>query len=155
MEFTGDLRNSDFSGQDLTGALFRDADLCRASFVGAKLEDGFFLDCLAAEANFEKAHCFRLLASGSNFYRASFRGTNLCEAHLYRCVLAGADMRGADLKSITLTLDCNTFEEAQLDRATGAELAYLFGLARSPQRARWLELLGERNLTWLERVFSR
>ena len=155
MEFTGDLRKSDFSHQDLTGALFRDADLCQASFAAANLEGAAFLNCLAAEAIFEKAGCLRLRASETNFYRACFREANLREAHLYRCVLASADLRGADLKHITLTLDCNTFEEAQLDRAAGAELAYLFSLAESPQRSRWLELLGERDRNWLARVFQR
>jgi uncharacterized protein YjbI with pentapeptide repeats len=155
MEFTGDLRKKDFSAQDLTAALFRDADLCQASFAGANLEDAFFLNCFAAEASFERANCTRLQAAESNFFRSNFRGANLTEALLWRCVLAGADLRGAELKHLTLTLDCNSFEEVWLDSAAGAELAYLFGRARSPQRDRWLEVLGERDHAWLERVFAR
>lgn len=155
MEFTGDLRKRDFSGQDLTGALFRDADLCKASFAGANLEDAFLLNCVAIECCFEKANCIRLQAAKTNFYRSTFREANLTEATLWHCVLAGADLRGAELKRLTLTLDCNSFEEVRLDRATGAELAYLFTRARSPQRQRWLEVLGERDREWLERVFAR
>lgn len=155
MEFTGDLRKSDYRGQDLRGALFHDADLCQACFAEAKLEDAFFLNCLAAEANFEKADAPQMTAADTNFFRATFRGAALREAHLYRCILAGADLRGADLKRITLTLDCNSFEEAHLDRAAGAELAYLFGLARTPQRGKWRELLGARDLVWLQRLFAR
>jgi len=155
MEFTGDLRKKDFSGQDLAGTLFRDADLCQASFVGVNLEDAFFLNCFAAECSFEKANCTRMQAAESNFYRGNFRDANLTEALLWRCVLAGADLRGAELKHLTVTLDCNSFEEVLLDRATGAELTYLFSRARSPQRERWLEVLGDRELAWLGRVFAR
>lgn len=155
MEFTGDLRKKDLSGQDLAGALFRDADLCQASFAGANLEDAFFLNCFAAESSFEKANCTRLQAAESSFYRGNFRDANLTEALLWRCVLAGADLRGAELKHLTVTLDCNSFEEVRLDRAAGAELAYLFSRARSLQRERWLEVLGERDLAWLGRVFAR
>lgn len=155
MEFTGDLRRRDFSGQDLTGAMFRDADLCRASFAGANLLDALFLDCFAAEASFENANCAGLQASKSNFYRAGFRGASLREAFFLRCVLAGADLRGAELKHLTVTLDCNSFEDVCLDRAAGAELAYLFGRARSPQRERWLEICGERDLARLDGVFQR
>lgn len=155
MEFTGDLRKRDFSGQDLTGAFFRDADVCQASFIGAKLEDAFFLNCFAAECSFEKANCTRMQAAETNFYRCAFREANLTEATLWRCVLAGADLRGAELKWLTVTLDCNSFEEVRLDRAAGAELAYLFGRARSPQRDRWLDVLGARDRAWLERVFAR
>jgi uncharacterized protein YjbI with pentapeptide repeats len=155
MEFTGDLRKKDFSGQDLTGALFRDADLCQALFAGANLEDAFFLNCFAAESSFEKANCTRLQAAESNFYRADFRGAALTEALLWRCVLAGADLRGADLRHLTVTLDCSSFEEVRLDGAAGSELAYLFTRARSPQRDRWLDLLDESDRAWLERVFAR
>jgi uncharacterized protein YjbI with pentapeptide repeats len=155
MEFTGDLRKKDFSGQVLSGALFRDADLCGATFGGANLEDAFFLNCFAAESIFEKANCTRMQAAESNFYRSNFRDANLTEAAFWRSVLAGADLRGAKLKHLTLTLDCNSFEEVRLDRAAGAELVYLFSRARSPQRDRWLDVLGKRDLEWLERVFAR
>lgn len=155
MEFTGDLRKRNFSGQDLTGAFFHDANLCQASFAGAKLEDAFFLNCFAAECSFEKANCARLQAAETNFYRSMFREANLTKATLWRCVLAGADLRGAELKRLTVTLDCNSFEEVRLDRAAGAELAYLFGRAHSPQRNRWLDVLGERDRVWLERTFAR
>lgn len=155
VEFTGDLRGHDFSGQDLSGAFFHDADLCRSSFQGTDLTDAFFQHCFAAEARFEQACLVGWMAAESNFYRASFRGADLRGAHLYRCVLAGADLRAARLRQVTLTLDCNTFEEVQLDRALGAELAYLFGQARSPQRARWRELLGACDSAWLARIFAR
>lgn len=153
--FEGDLRGRYFAGCDLTGAVFQNADLYRVSFAGANLEGAKFLDCFAAEAAFEGAQCLDLRAERSSFYRASFRKADLSGAVLLRCVLAGADLRGARVKGVTVTLDCNTFEEILLDRAVSAELAYLFGRARSHLRPRWLDVLGEHNLAWLERVFAR
>jgi uncharacterized protein YjbI with pentapeptide repeats len=155
MEFTGDLRRRDFSGEDLSGALFREADLCRASFAGANLADAMFLDCFVAEANFENANGWGLQATESNFYRANFRGAVLREAIFLRCVLAAANLRGADLKHLTVTLDCNSFEDVRLDRGAAAELAYLFSRAQAPQRERWLEICGERDLARLDRIFQQ
>lgn len=153
--FEGDLRSWSFAGRDLTGVVFQNADVYRVSFAGANLEGARFLDCFAAEAVFDGAQCWDLRAERTSFYRASFRQTDLSGALLWRCVLAGADFRGAALKRVTVTLDCNTFEDILLDRTASAELAYLFGRARSPLALRWLDILGERNLAWLERIFAR
>jgi len=153
--FTGDLRGSDFAGQRLAGAVFRDANLYRASFSGADLEGAEFLNCFAAECCFEDAHCARLRASDSNFYRANLAGADLEDALFWRCVLAGADLRGARLRRVTITLDCNAFEELKVDRRTSTELAYLVGRMRSPHRKAWLDVIGQRGLLLLERVFQR
>jgi uncharacterized protein YjbI with pentapeptide repeats len=154
MRFQGDLRNRDFSGRDLSGAVFDAADLFRASFAGVNLAGARFLNCFAAETNFEQADCSRLIATKTNFYRSNFNGADLREALLWNCVLAGADLRGATLRGVTLTLDCNAFEEMRLDRGSSAELAYLFGRARSPHRQGWFDILGEHDLLRLERVFQ-
>ena len=155
MEFSGDQRNGTFAGCDLSGAVFRDADLYRVSFANAILEGASFTNCFAAEASFEKSRCAGIQAVRTSFYRSSFRMADLTDALLWKCVLAGSDFRGAKMKRLTLTLDCNSFESVQLDRATSAELAYLFGRPHSPFGKRWLDLLGERDLVWLERVFAR
>lgn len=154
MRFTGDLRNRDFSGRHLTGACFHDADLYRASFAGATLHRAVFLNCFAAEADFSNADGAGLHAEDSSFYRARFGGADLRDAVLIRCILAGADLRGADLKRLTVTLDCNSFEEVLLDKSASAELAYLFGRARSPHRCGWLNVVGH-DLARLARVFAR
>jgi len=154
-DFSGDLRARDFAGCELAGVVFRDADLYRVSFVGANLEGASFTSCFAAEASFEKARCVGLQAVCTSFYRANFRGADLTDALLWKCVLASGDFRGASVKRLTLTLDCNSFEDIRLDHATSAELVYLFGRARSPLAKRWIDILGERNLVWLERVFAR
>jgi uncharacterized protein YjbI with pentapeptide repeats len=78
----------------------------------------------------------------------------LSDALLWKCVLAGADLRGATLHGLTVTLDCNSYEELRLDRSATAELAYLFGRARTPHRQGWLDILGERDLARLAHVFK-
>lgn len=155
MRFHGDPRSQDFSGKDLAGTVFEGVDLYRASFDGAILTGATFLNCFAAEASFKQANCAHLRAIKTNFYRAGFNGTDLSDALLWSCVLAGANLRGATLRRLTLTLDCNSFEELHLDRSASAELAYLFGRARSPHRQGWLDILGERDLARLAHVFER
>ena len=140
---------------DLAGLVFEGADLYRASFAGANLTGASFLDCFAAEADFGHADCAQIRAIRSNFYRSNFGGADLSEALLLNCVFAAADLRGADLRRVTLTLDCNSFEEIRLDRSASAELAYLFARARTPHRAGWLNIIGERDLARLARVFER
>ena len=140
---------------DLAGAVFEAADLYRTSFTGANLAGASFVNCFAAEADFQLADCKLLSALQSNFYRSNFGGADLSEALLWNCVLASADLRGATLRRATLTLDCNSFEELRLDRTASAELAYLFGRARTPHRAGWLKVIGERDLARLARIFER
>jgi uncharacterized protein YjbI with pentapeptide repeats len=153
--FPAVLRNRDFSGRDLTGKVFRHADLSGASFECANLEGARFIRCHAAEANFRHANCRGLHAEQSNFYRADFHHADLADAVLLKCVLAAADFTGAHLRRLTATLDCNTFEDVRLSREAGLELAYLFGRARSPQQNDWLNVIGERDLARLERIFAR
>ncbi len=155
MELTGNLRDKDFSGLDLSGVVFRRADLYRSCFASSDLAGAVFDSCFAAEADFSRANCPQLQARATSFYRANFTGANLRESLLWKCVLAGADLRGAEVKQITITLDCNSFEEVILDRAASIELAYLFGRARTPHRFAWLEVIGSRDLAWLGRVFAR
>jgi uncharacterized protein YjbI with pentapeptide repeats len=155
LEFIGNLRKRDFSGQDLAGAIFRDADLLQARFSGARLNRAVFAGCFAAEAVFDQSDCTNLQATGSNFYRSSFRAANLTDSLFWDCVLAGADLREATLKRITLTLDCNSFEELRLSRTASAKLAYLFSRARTPHRQKWLDVIGDHDLVLLDRLFKR
>jgi len=150
-----DLRGKDFSGMDFAGMVFEGADLYRASFAGANLTGASFLDCFAAEADFTHVNGSQIRAIRSNFYRSNFGGADLSEALLWNCVLAGADLRGATVRRVTITLDCNSYEELRLDRSASAELAYLFGRARTPHRQGWLDVLGERDLARLKHVFAR
>lgn len=140
---------------NLAGTVFIGVDLYRATFDGANLSGAKFENCFAAEASFKQANCTNLQAIKTNFYRASFRGADLSDALVWNCVLAAADLRAARLRRVTLTLDCNSFEELRLDRNASAELAYLFGRVRTVHRKGWLDIVGERDLAGLERVFAR
>jgi uncharacterized protein YjbI with pentapeptide repeats len=155
MRFSGDLRGRDFAGADLRGAVFRDADLYRARFAGGSLEGAVLDGCFAAETDFSGARCAGIRALRTSFYRACFRGAELQGAVFEACVLAQADLRGATLEKLTLTLDCHTFEEVQLDRVSSAKLAYLFGRAATPHRKRWINVIGERDWARLGRIFAR
>jgi uncharacterized protein YjbI with pentapeptide repeats len=155
LELTGNLRKRDFSGHDLAGVVFRDADLFQARFDGARLVRAVFAGCFAAEATFDRADCTKLRATGANFYRSSFRDADLTDSLFWDCVLAGADLREAKLHRITLTLDCNSFEELRLGRTASAKLAYLFGRARTPHRQGWIDIIGDHDLVLLERLFKR
>ncbi len=139
---------------NLSGMVFEGADLYHVSFAGANLTGALFLDCFAAEADFRHADCSQIRAIRSNFYRSNFGGADLSEALLWNCVFAGADLRGASLRRLTVTLDCNSFEELRLDRGASAELAYLFSQARTPHRQGWLDIIGEKDLARLARVFE-
>jgi uncharacterized protein YjbI with pentapeptide repeats len=114
-----------------------------------------FAGCFAAEAVFDQADCTKLQATGSNFYRSSFHDADLTDSLFWDCVLAGADLREATLKRITLTLDCNSFEELRLSRTASAKLAYLFGRARTSHRQGWIDIIGDHDLVLLERLFKR
>ncbi len=149
-----DLRGKNFSGVNLTGKVFDGADLYRATFDGANLNGALIVNCFAAEASFKHADCTNLQATETNFYRASFSGADLSNALLWNCVLAAADLRGARLRRVTLTLDCNSFEDLRLDHCASAEIAYLFGRLRSPHRQGWLDILPERDRARLVHVFQ-
>ena len=152
---TGDFRARNFRDADLRRAVFRKADLYRVSFAGADLRGAIFDDCFAAEADFTNAKCGGMQAVKSNFFQAKFTGADLSGSLLRECVLASADLRGANLRGITITLNCDSFEGATLDGAASAQLAYLFTRANSPHRERWLDLLNTRDLRRLERIFAR
>jgi uncharacterized protein YjbI with pentapeptide repeats len=155
LQFEGDQRGRNFSGKDLAGTVFADADLYHASFDGTNLTGATFSNCFAAEASFKQSNCAGLRAIKTNFYRADLSGADLSNALLWNCVLAGADLRGATLRRLTVTLDCNSFEELRLERSASAELAYLFGRARTPHRKGWIGVVGERDMARLAHVFQR
>ncbi len=150
----GDLRGADFSGQDLSGRVFSQADLYEASFAGASLKGAEFLNCTAERANFEGAQCQRMQALNTNFYGANFAGADLSDSLLRYCVLARANLNDAILERVTVTLNCNTFERAQLDHESAARLAFLFSRAETPLRLRIRQVLGEREFQRLERIFA-
>lgn len=104
---------SSFSGCDLTGAQFDEADCDLADFAGAILVSADFSGAMlasadmdgvdASEARFEKAMARNLRASKSNLRGASFRECRLDESVIEESDLTGTDFRGVQLRLATLT----------------------------------------------------
>lgn len=101
--FEQDLRDHDFSGQDLSGKSFTKANLGGAKFAGATLAGAIF-----RETNLSKADL-----SGANLSNARFREAALLQADLRRaqldgavfarCGLGAADFREASLAGADLS----------------------------------------------------
>ncbi len=155
MEYSGDLRGRDFSDQNLAGARFENANLFQADFRKSCLAGATFKKCFAAEARFENAKGQDLFAESCNFFGSRFCQADLRDATFRKCVLAGTDFSGAILDRLTLTLDCNSFENAKLDQTQGAMLAFLICRADIPQRRKLLDAFNGRERAWLEKMFAR
>jgi len=113
-EFDGqDLRERDFSGQDLRGATFLRADLRQANFSGADLRGADFGKSQLESANFSGAR-----AQGVSFAGAVGRKVNFQGAELEGAQFPKADLSGSDFGTAVLTL-------AQFGEATlvGAKFA--------------------------------
>lgn len=113
--FAQELRNNQTSGKKFANRPLRGMDfskrngkdkedLCNADFRNAKLIDAVFDDSDCTGADFTDANC----------NRASFRNCKLYKATFKRSNLAGCDFEGADLRGITITLSCDTFENLRL-----------------------------------------
>jgi hypothetical protein len=88
------LQRADFSKMDLANADFRNARLQEADFTESDLSRADFTD--------------------ANLWGACFRKAKLYKAILKRANLAKCDFEGADLRDITITLNCDTFEDLKL-----------------------------------------
>ena len=85
------LEGVDFSGRDLSGFVFSNADLEGANFQGANLTG----------VNFEHA----------DLEKTNFIGANLTDVNFYHADLDEANLKGADIKG-------TNFDKAELEYAT-------------------------------------
>jgi uncharacterized protein YjbI with pentapeptide repeats len=124
-----DLRNTDISGADLTGANLQRADLRGASLQradltsinlyaanleGAKLRGSVFYEANLQQtnlstanlcgANLNKANLSEANLRSANLSGASLRGTNLSNANLYKADLHQASLKVANLSGAKLFL---------------------------------------------------
>lgn len=122
----GWLDRTDFSGADLTGAvfgggasreetLFAPASLISANFTGATLR----------EAKFPDAHLKYARFKGADLTDANLRGANLLQADFREANLVGADFTGANL------------DEADFRGARGLDQAIGLKSARNLESARF------------------
>lgn len=103
------FRETDFSGADLSGALFMDADFEAVRFSGADLSRALFKMCGGTETFFDRARMTRTVFLGSrDFSRSDFRGADLSEGSFRGAPFEGSDftkarMEGADFSQACLT----------------------------------------------------
>jgi uncharacterized protein YjbI with pentapeptide repeats len=102
-----DLRNSDFTGTDLTDADLANADLTGANlrvtqFADANLTDANLLSTQLTGANLSDAQLINSVLSGADLGGANLRRANLRGARLNGAILTKADLYKADLRSAHL-----------------------------------------------------
>jgi uncharacterized protein YjbI with pentapeptide repeats len=124
-DFTGaDLSGIDFSGRDLSRSFFERARLDGCRFVGANLEDTVLARASLRDAIFERANLKRC-----NMGEAILAGAKMGGGvDASECVIAKADLSGADLTKIKLDkadIAEAKFEGADLSGATASELTVL------------------------------
>ena len=93
---TGDMREWNFQGQDLTGARFgRNSQLEGALWDGATLREALFFVNTMAETDFRNADVRLVRFSASNLDRSDFRSTDLSGAEFSSTSLIDARFDGA------------------------------------------------------------
>ncbi len=134
-----DLKEKDFSGQNLTGANFSDATVksCRfanavlnkANFEDADLRLSSFYKATAQEANFKGV----ILALGTSFGSADFQNSIFTGVNFAGITLENVNFRGADLRNTT------GYGSGTNINFRGADLrgANLSGLSYSSPRQYW------------------
>jgi len=96
----------DFSGSDLSDAIFIEVDLGRARFSGATLDEAVFLGCTGQAARFDKASLKNLRVvescdlSGADFTAAVMEESNLRGTRLMNCNFAGANLARCDFSQV-------------------------------------------------------
>jgi uncharacterized protein YjbI with pentapeptide repeats len=116
-------KNLMLSGNDFTGANFRDADLSftdmrNTTLTGADLEKATLIRTWFTGARLDKANFARVEAYRSGFQSVSAQGTSFASAELQRATFNGADLRYANFEKADLSR--TTFDEAVLSGATFA-----------------------------------
>ena len=123
----GWLDRADFSGADLTSAVFGGgASREETLFAPASLISANFTGAILREAKFPEAHLKFARFAGADLRDANLRGANLLQADFRGANLAGADFTGANLDEADLR------GALGLDQAVGLRSAQNLGSARLP-----------------------
>ena len=121
----GWLDRADFSGADLTNAVFGGgASREETLFAPASLISANFNGAILRQAKFPEAHLKYARFRGADLQDANLRGANLLQADFRDANLAGADFTGANLDEADLR------GARGLDQAIGLKSAQNFGSAR-------------------------
>jgi uncharacterized protein YjbI with pentapeptide repeats len=100
-----DVRDRDFSGQDLTGGVFVSSEMRGVNFSGANLTNAMLTMGVLLKTNLSGANLTGALADRATFDEADLTNAILTEATLTRSRFYGAKITGAD------------FTDALIDRA--------------------------------------
>ena len=99
-----DLSEADFSGCNMTGALFMKSDFSGSDLTGCILSKATFLECTGRGARFSGARLQKsAFPNSTDFSRSDFRGADLAGANLRGVDLSGSDFRGGHLSGADLS----------------------------------------------------
>jgi uncharacterized protein YjbI with pentapeptide repeats len=91
-----DVRDRDFSGQDLTGGVFVSSEMRGVNFSGANLTNAMLTMGVLLKTNLSGANLTGALADRATFDEADLTNAILTEATLTRSRFYGAKITGAD-----------------------------------------------------------
>jgi len=109
------LRNRDFSGKDLSQAVFADADMRGANFQGSDLSGsiltkGSFLQANLEGVNFTGSLADRVIFDQANLTNAIFVGAIATNTRFFDAIITGADFSDAILDPYQVSLMCKRAE---------------------------------------------
>ncbi len=111
-----DLRESDFSGQDLSDSTFNKTNLRSSNFSNAKLQRVSFFGANLASANLENADMTNCILDSARLTKANLHNAILEGAFSTNTKFEGANIEGADFTDVLLRKDV---EEKLCAVATG------------------------------------
>jgi len=134
-----------YDNKRLEGADFSNRDLSNASFRNAYL----------VEANFENAILVGVNFTDANLWGAKFKGARLYKTNFTRANVTKADVSQAiDLRNVTITLDCQTFEGVKLGKKWLNGWLFLLSMADIPEdvKLRLKDIIGPEQYDMLHRI---
>ena len=111
-----------FANKKLRGKVFTGRMLANADFRGAELIECIFDNCDLTGAKFHGANCY-----GASFKKAKCYKTNFTQA-----ILTRADFDAADLRGITITMSCDTFDSVKLPKKWRGAFAFMLAITDLP-----------------------
>ena len=105
--FEEDLTESDFSGAEADGAIFKEHDLSGSDFSEAVLSNSSFEGCDLSSATFARADLTGIMFNNAILNGTKFNNANIASCDFTDADLSGADFSEADLSDSDLTLALN------------------------------------------------
>ena len=112
-----DLHGLDYSGTDLTNAIFENTNLNGARFIKSSLTNATFRNAKLEGANFESA-----ILQGADFRKADLKNANLVNTYSIWTDFRGADLTNSNFRGSNL--DASRFNDAILEKITLNDISY-------------------------------